>query len=450
MAHSAIPTSGVIGRDSDKKVIVDLLMQQTVDNQSGNSQSIVSVIPIVGIGGLGKTTLAKSVYDESKDVGHFELRMWVHVSVDFDSHRLMAKILSSALDKKISDDELSVVQLQDKLRAALKDKRFFLVLDDVWNEDRLKWTDLRDVLIEGAKLGSEENQHSHLFEIGKKIVEKCGGLPLVVKTLGSQLYSKTDEREWKLVRDSELWELEREGEGHILPALRLSYSQLPSYLKPCLAYCAYLRKGEYIFSSRELILCWMAHGILQSRDHENLEMEDIGEQYFKDIGEQYFKELCARSFFENVQLVDEFDPYYKFSIHDLIYDLVRSIEQDCSNLFSLPRETSYLAALRVLILGNCKQLDLVNQHDQGISLRLEKLSLSDLPQITKLPEWLQGAANTLQDLDIENCSNLEGMDRLTALRDLKIKDCTELQRRCKRDTGEDWPKIAHIPNLSIF
>ncbi|KAK9921778.1 hypothetical protein M0R45_030274 [Rubus argutus] len=115
MAHSAIPTSGVIGRDSDKKVIVDLLMQQTVDNQSGNSQSIVSVIPIVGIGGLGKTTLAKSVYDESKDVGHFELRMWVHVSVDFDSHRLMAKILSSALDKKISDDELSVVQLQDKV-----------------------------------------------------------------------------------------------------------------------------------------------------------------------------------------------------------------------------------------------------------------------------------------------------------------------------------------------
>jgi hypothetical protein len=129
-----------------------------------------------------------------------------------------------------------------------------------------------------------------------------------------------------------------------------------------------------------------------------------------------------------------------------------------------------------LTIFDCEQLDLVNQHYQGITLRLEKLAIDGLPQITELPEWLQGAANTLQYLFIRNCSNLgslpgwlpnltslrklvliecpkllslpEGMDRLTALRDLKIEDCTELERRCKHDT-EDWPKIAHVPNLSI-
>ncbi|XP_062006430.1 disease resistance protein RGA2-like [Rosa rugosa] len=677
MTHSFIPASEVIGRDSDKEVIVDLLMPKTVDQQSGNSQRIVSIIPIVGIGGLGKTTLAKLVYNDERIVGNFDLRMWVYVSVDFDIHRLMEKILSSALGTEISE-KMSVDQLQAKLRESLKDKKYLLVLDDVWNEDRIQWSELRNLLIDGIKLGSkilvttrnhsvasimgtvqpynlaglsyehclslfrksafkegDEKQHPHLFEIGKEIVKKCGGAPLAVRTLGSQLYSETDERRWKLVRDSKIWELEREGSGHILPALRLSYTQLPSYLKPCLAYCAYLPKKGLNCNSLELIHCWMAHGILQSRDNENLEMEEVGEQYFK--------ELWARSFFENVETVeDEFDLYYKFSMHDLIYDLVQSIGQDewsvvdsstkdivenvrhlsflefdnilmvptilqklkkvrsittvkevtidesfldtcfskfkylrvlrfvelslelpssigalkhlrylyleegemtklpnaicklqslqilffskcenieelprdmgnlislrllmmttkeacfqdngvgclkslrllaivnCGNLISLPREMNYLSALRTLILADCEQLDLVTQHYKAIPLRLEKLAIDGLPRITELPEWFRGAANTLQYLWIEDCSNLgslpgwltdltslkklvlkrcpkllslpEGMDRLTALRDLKIVGCPELQRRCERDTGEDWPKIARIPNIYI-
>ncbi|KAM5558793.1 hypothetical protein ABKV19_020465 [Rosa sericea] len=676
MTHSFIPASEVIGRESDKEVIVDLLMPKTVDQQSGNSQSVVSVIPIVGIGGLGKTTLAKLVYNDEKVVGHFDLRMWVYVSPDFDIHRLMQKILSSAVGTEISVT-MSVDRLQAKLREFLKDKKYLLVLDDVWNEDRIQWSELRNLLIDGMKLGSkilvttrnhsvasimgtvqpynlgglsyehclslfrkcafkegDEKQHPHLFEIGKEIVKKCGGAPLAVRTLGSQLCSETDVRRWKLVRDSKIWELERGGSGHILPALRLSYTQLPSYLKPCLAYCAYLSKNEC--DSVDLIHSWMAHGILQSRDNENLEMEDVGEQYFK--------ELWARSFFENVEtdkIMD--DVVYRFSMHDLIYDLVQSIGQDewsvvdsstkdivenvrhvsflksdnklivstvlqklkkvqsitlikyvpidesfldtcfskfkylrvlrfggllleelpssigtlkhlrfldleygritklpnticklqslqtlylnccrniqelprdmgnlislrflsmttteacfqdngvgclkslrflligeCDNLISLPREMSYLAALRTLILYDCKQLDLVSQHYQAIPLRLEKLGINGLPRMTELPEWLRGAASTLQYLYIQNCSNLgslpgwltdltslkklvltdcpkllslpEGMDRLTTLRDLKIQRCPELERRCERDTGEDWPKIAGIPNIYI-
>ena len=152
--------------------------------------------------------------------------------------------------------------------------------------------------------------------MGKDIVRKCGGVPLAVKTLGSQLYSKTDERQWKLIRDSEIWELERDGAGHILPALRLSYTQLPSHLKQCLASCSILPKHYSGFSSLDLIDNWMAHGILESREHGDMELEDVGELYFK--------ELWDRSFFQNVK---DYVFFYHFDMHDLIHDLVQSVAQ---------------------------------------------------------------------------------------------------------------------------
>ncbi|KAI5318431.1 hypothetical protein L3X38_038139 [Prunus dulcis] len=224
MTHSFVRPSEVIGRDSEKKEIDDLLLQQG-DNQSGNNKNVF-VIPIVGIGGLGKTTLAKLLYNDERVVRNFELRTWVYVSVEFDIIRLTKEILCSALDTEISD-KLSIDQLQGKLRDALKDKKFLLVLDDVWIDDRVKWSEFRDVLIDGAKLGSkilvttrnisvasvmatvrtyinlkglsyehcslfvkcafvedDEKKHPNPFE-GKDIVRKCGGVPLAVRNLGS-------------------------------------------------------------------------------------------------------------------------------------------------------------------------------------------------------------------------------------------------------------------------
>ncbi|CAN6587300.1 unnamed protein product [Malus baccata var. baccata] len=673
--HSFVRASEVIGRETEKNKIVDLLMIQGDDHQGGDNERNVSVIPIVGLGGLGKTTLAQSVYNDPRVEGSFDLRMWQHVSVDFDVNRLVKEILVSALGTEINE-RLSPDQLQAQLRVALKDKKFLLVLDNVWNEDRTKWTGLRNLLIEGAKVGTkilvttrnisvasvmgpvvtyinlevlsiedcmklfvkcafdegQERKHPSLYEIGKDIVRKCGGIPLAVNTLGSQLYSKTDERQWKLIRDSEIWELEREGDGHILPALRLSYTQLPSHLKQCLASCSLLPKNYVQFVSLDLISQWMALGILESREHGDMELEDVGELYFK--------ELWDRSFFQNVK---DYSLYHKFDMHDLIHDLVQSVAQgesftvdfagtkgisenvrhltilksgqnvsttlqkfkkvrtvrvwscknidesflstcisrfkylrvltffkvsfelvpssigslkhlrsldfaenetitqvpnsicklqslralnfygcvnleelprdmrklislrylklttkqssfpengvgcltslrllsiwDCSNLMCLPRDTSYLASLRTLMIGNCKQLDLVMENYQVIPLRLQKLGIRGVPRMVALPEWFQGATNTLQGLVIQDCENLEAlpgwltsftslrklafnscpkllslpeeMHRLTALTKVWIIDCPDLERRCQRDTGEDWPKISHVPNVSF-
>ncbi|KAM1198586.1 hypothetical protein ACFX13_010158 [Malus domestica] len=274
--HSFVRASEVVGRGFEKEAIVDRLIEQGDDH--------VSVIP--------------------------------YVSVDFDVARLTKEILGSVLGTNISG-ELSMNQLQEKLLDALKDKKFLLVLDDVWNEDAYKWGELKELLVEGAKLGSkilvttrnvsvasimgtvptninlqnlyeedcmslfvkcafkegEEREHPNLIEIGKDIVRKCGGVPLAVKTLGCQLYSKTDERYWEMIRDSEIWELEREGVADVLPALRLSYTHLPPHLKRCLAYCSLLPRTYQRHDRRLLINIWMANGILESHDHGNLELE---------------------------------------------------------------------------------------------------------------------------------------------------------------------------------
>jgi hypothetical protein len=108
----------------------------------------VNVIPIVGIGGLGKTTLAKLVYNDKRVVSHFELRMWVCVFEDFNVIRLIKEILKSAIGT--IEENLSVDRLQISLRECLKNKTFPLVLDDVWNEDRNKWIELEDLLIGGC------------------------------------------------------------------------------------------------------------------------------------------------------------------------------------------------------------------------------------------------------------------------------------------------------------
>ncbi|XP_050258422.1 disease resistance protein RGA2-like [Quercus robur] len=353
MTHSFVPSQNVIGRNDDKIQIIDLLMQQDAGRN-------VSVIPIVGIGGLGKTTLAKLVYNNELVERHFQLRMWVCVSEDFNVTWLIKEILKSAL--VTIDENLSLDQLQIQLRGLLKDKKFLLVLDDVWNEDHKKWIELENLLLGGCngskllvttrnssvatimgtattynlkglpkedcmslfvklafKVG-QENKYPNLLNIGREIVKKCKGVPLAVSTLAGLLYSKVDEHEWKSIRDNEIWNLEQK-EGDILPTLKLSYNQLPFHLKQCFAYCSVFPK-DFEFKSLCLIQFWMAYGILQSPKDENVELEDVGDLYIK--------ELLSRSFFQDFGQRD-FMPIYTFKMHDLVHDLALSIARgECS------------------------------------------------------------------------------------------------------------------------
>ncbi|KAL5230204.1 hypothetical protein ABZP36_028980 [Zizania latifolia] len=137
--HSALYDSAdIMGRDDDKEVVVKLLMEQ-------QDQHKLQVLPIVGMGGLGKTTLAKMVYNDYRIQNHFELKMWHYVSENFKVASILKSIIQLVTDKyPVLPDTIEL--LRGKLQEVIDRKRFLLVLDDVWNEDKNKWNNLKQLL----------------------------------------------------------------------------------------------------------------------------------------------------------------------------------------------------------------------------------------------------------------------------------------------------------------
>ncbi|KHN37686.1 Putative disease resistance RPP13-like protein 1 [Glycine soja] len=311
---SLVVESDIYGRDKDKKMIFDWL---TSDNGNPNQPSILS---IVGMGGMGKTTLAQHVFNDPRiQETKFAVKAWVCVSDDFDAFRVTRTILEAIT--KSTDDSRDLEMVHGRLKEKLTGKRFLLVLDDVWNENRLKWEAVLKHLVFGAQgsriiattrskeVASTMRSREHLLEqlqedhcwklfakhafqddniqpnpdckeIGTKIVEKCKGLPLALKTMGSLLHNKSSVREWESILQSEIWEFSTECSG-IVPALALSYHHLPSHLKRCFAYCALFPK-DYEFDKECLIQLWMAENFLQC-PQQGKSPEEVAEQYFNDL-----------------------------------------------------------------------------------------------------------------------------------------------------------------------
>ena len=390
MTHSRVSDSDVIGRKHDKENIIELLMQQNLNHNDTN----LSIIPIVGMGGLGKTTLAKFVFNDIRIQECFSLKMWVCVSVDFDIEQLIIKIINSAnypasadaLSHQTNWNMLDLEQLQNELKNKLSGQKFLLVLDDVWNEDRVKWVELRDLiqvsaagskilvttrsnsiasmmgtipphilggLSEGDSLSllvkwafkeGEEEKHPHLVDIiGREIVRKCGGVPLAVRTLGSLLFSKFEASEWEYVRDNEVWNLPQKKDD-ILPALKLSYDLMPSYLRQCFALFSLYPK-DYQFVSNSITSLWGALGLIAlpktNRTHE-------------EVANQYLYELLSRSFLQDF---DNFGTMYGFRIHDLVHDLALFVAKDeClhmnSNVQIIPDNVRHLSFAESSLFSN--------------------------------------------------------------------------------------------------
>ncbi|RVW40729.1 hypothetical protein VitviT2T_020537 [Vitis vinifera] len=337
----------VKGRDADKQIIIEMLLK---DEPAATN---VSVVSIVAMGGMGKTTLAKLVYDDTAEpiANHFALKAWVSVSIDFDKVGATKKLLNSLPSQSSNSEDFHEIQRQ--LKEALRGKRFLIVLDDLWRDMRDKWDDLRSPFLEAASgskilvttrdrdvaewVGGPKNLHvlkplsdddcwsvfqTHAFQlinihehpnlesIGRRIVEKCGGLPLAAKALGGLLRAERREREWERVLDSKIWDLP---DNPIIPALRLSYIHLPSHLKRCFAYCAIFPQ-DYEFMKEELIPLWMAEGLIQqSKDNRRKE----------DLGDKYFCELLSRSFFQSSSSKESL-----FVMHDLVNDLAKFVAGD--------------------------------------------------------------------------------------------------------------------------
>ncbi|KAH0715612.1 hypothetical protein KY284_008517 [Solanum tuberosum] len=338
---SLVDDSDIFGRQNDIEDLIDRLLS---GDENGKN---LTVIPIVGMGGLGKTTLVKVVYNDEKVKDYFGLKAWFCVSETYDAFRITKGLLQEigSTDLKV-DDNLN--QLQVQLKENLKGKKFLIVLDDVWNDNYNEWDDLRNMFVQGdvgskiivttrkesvaLMMGNEqismdnlsieaswslfkrhafENMdpmgHPELEEVGKQIAAKCKGLPLALKTLAGMLRSKSEVEEWKRILRSEIWELPH---NDILPALMLSFNDLPAHLKRCFSYCAIFPK-DYPFRKEQVIHLWIANGLVPQED-----------EIIEDSANQYFLELRSRSLFERVPNPSEGN-IEKFLMHDLVNDLAQ-------------------------------------------------------------------------------------------------------------------------------
>ncbi|XP_068343105.1 putative disease resistance protein RGA3 [Pyrus communis] len=335
----------IIGRE---KIVSDIIATLI---ESNNQEEYLSVKAIVGMGGLGKTTLARSIFNDDAIGKHFVEKMWVCVSNTFEVNSILNRMLESLNSNKTG--VTSREALLNNLKEGLRGKRYILILDDVWNEDDKLWSDFTScssrlnsapgsiviVTTRSAKVASitETMPRCHLESlsvddcwsilnseafpngapplgptqenIGRAIAAKCAGVPLVAKVLGSLMRSKHSTSEWWSILESEIWQLPKT-EDKIMSVLKLSFDNLKSpSLKQCFAYCSIFKK-DFEIERDDLVHLWMAQGYLLSS--RTMSMEDIGNEYFNI--------LLQNSLFQDAR-EDEYNIITECKMHDLVHDL---------------------------------------------------------------------------------------------------------------------------------
>ncbi|MCH85115.1 NBS-LRR type disease resistance protein, partial [Trifolium medium] len=340
---SLVRESVIVGRKDDKKKLIKMLLS---DRDTDNND--IGVVAILGLGGLGKTTLAQLLYNDIEVRNHFDLKAWVCVSEDFNILRVTKHLLEGITSRTWDSNDLDI--LQAELKQILRNKRFLFVLDDVWNDDYYELVTSfagkygsKVIITTRVQTVAEVGRASHIYKlnllsdedcwsliskcafesegfhgdeyptleaIGRRIARKCQGLPLAAKALGALLHFNRDAKHWNEILYCDIWELQ--GDNGVLPALRLSYLYLPSDLKRCFAYCSIFPK-DYPLDRKQLVLLWIAEGFIEN---------SLGMKEAEEIGDEFFGELISRSLIQ--QSNDDVDGKF-FAMHDLVSDLTTFI-----------------------------------------------------------------------------------------------------------------------------
>ncbi|XP_078154058.1 putative disease resistance protein RGA3 [Carex rostrata] len=318
--------ASMIDRENDKIEVVDLLI----------TGQTITVVPIHGAAGIGKTTLAQKVYHDPR-LNCFNIKAWVCLTERCDLSTAMKEIYEKMTRQRCDSGDFGRLQerLGEYLEAREGNNKFLLVIDNLWATD-LHFGDMLRVLLraggEGSKflittrnektchnlpgvierpslkgLGEEEcwkliqslalpqgsiNDDHEKLEIGKEIARRCYGSPMAAKALGAVLYGRSDE-EWSDVL-SDMRPLKDDINGAVHASLKISYHDLKYHLKKCFAYCSIFPNG-YVFERDQVIRYWIAEGLIEADGNRRLE----------SVGTKYFDELIWRSFFEKITIGTE-------------------------------------------------------------------------------------------------------------------------------------------------
>ncbi|XP_015697828.1 putative disease resistance protein RGA4 [Oryza brachyantha] len=453
-------------------------------------------LAIVGTGGVGKTTLAQSMYNDRRVKGNFSKQAWLCVSQDYSEVNLLKELLRNIGVHERQGE--TVGELQSKLASAVKDESFFIVLDDVWQSEvwlnvvrtpfhsAAKTTILvttRDELVAG-KIGAdhlhrvdmmstdvgwellwksmnikEEKEVETLKSMGIKIVKKCGGLPLAIKVIASVLATKEKiENAWEKVLGSSAWSMSKLP-AELRGALYLSYDDLPHNLKQCFLYCALYVEGLMMHRA-DLVRFWVAEGFVEEQEGELLE----------DTAEEYYHELIYRNLLEP-------DPFYfdhyRCKMHDLLRCLAQHLSREECYFDQLPLETTTWSKLRRISVVNKTDIvsSMVEGHykvrtlhfcmspkiDSVVYMRFPHLRVLDLTGslVQRIPDSISSLIHLrLLDLDATDISCLpESIGSLINLQILNLQRCYALHslpmaiiKLCNlRRLGLDDTPINQVP-----
>ncbi|XP_078170347.1 putative disease resistance RPP13-like protein 1 [Carex rostrata] len=390
-------TVKMIGRDKDIKHILKLL-------NSSFSDEVISVLPIIGNGGIGKTTLARHLNNHPRIKELFDLQMWVSVSSSFDEVSITRDML-----EHVSRDGHAGIHSLNRLQEILEEKlkkvtRFLLVLDDIWElKDAKCWETLLDPMKSVEKKGNiilvttrrnsvvqnigakehiqlnglDDGEFWSLFEacafgpgkiensenleiIGKEIAKQLKGNPLAAKSVGGLLKRNHDVAHWNRIKNSNAWKYLKKN-GDIIPTLKLSYNHLPFPLQRCFAFCSLFPKN-YSFDWKELVYLWVAQGFIPMQQGKRVE----------EIGNEYLNMLLDWAFFEK----DHFPG--KYMMHDLMHDLAQMVSLDeclCingSHIRDIPGTVCHLSIITKFAYGKDQQSQEL-QHNESFENQLAEV-----------------------------------------------------------------------------
>ncbi|CAD6255398.1 unnamed protein product [Miscanthus lutarioriparius] len=459
---------------ADKEVL--RACRKVVDLVLAHKEKRSYKLAIVGTGGVGKTTLAQKIYNDQKLKGSFNKQAWVCVSQDFSEIAILKEILRK-IEVQYMPDELTD-ELQSKLELSIKDKSFFLVLDDVWQSDI--WRNLLRIPLHVASsvvvllttrfdtvavetgmdythrvdlmsldigwellwksMGiKEEKEVQNLHDLGIDIVRRCGGLPLAIKVIARVLATKDQtENEWKKILVKDAWSMSSLP-SEITSPIYLSYEELPHHLKQCFIYCAIFPEDSVIYRDA-IVSLWVAEGFIDEQDDRVL--EDIAEEYYYEL---IYRNLLQPDYYYSVDLT-------QCRMHDLLRQLACHLSREelfvgdpdsagVSTVMSKFRRISAVTMNDMVVLprtdkGKCKvrtwrtSYTMSLRVDDTIFERLPCIRVLDLTgsQIQAVPPCIGRLIHLrLLDLDRTDISSLpESICCLINLQILNLQRCDSL------------------------
>uniref|UniRef100_M8B6T6 Putative disease resistance protein RGA1 n=1 Tax=Aegilops tauschii TaxID=37682 RepID=M8B6T6_AEGTA len=314
----------ILGRGPDKERIIAALLS----TEPNIMQEHITILPIFGLAGIGKTTLAQMVFNDTHSLHGYDFRVWVHVSPQFDFHTIGKSIICNVSGRGKEDinyassDMEGMESIMKRLHMLLDGKEVLLVLDDLWEEDPIQLQLLKSMLIflgdkmdvivttcnqaiarkiwtvEPYKLNPlsdetcweiikksirSEAGEEELEKIGRKIASKCLGLPSAARKYARMLDSSRDAITWRETMETNIWSIIM---NYKSTTFELSYRSMPPDLRLYFAYCCQIFPSGQSIVKDDLVHQWIALQLVEPS--EILSATQIAEEHISRLQDLSF------------------------------------------------------------------------------------------------------------------------------------------------------------------